>query len=77
MSFCLILRVTALCAAASLAAGAAAPRKPKALSSFDPQVKEVLAKMTLEEKIGQMMQPDQASVKSIEDISKYAFSGRC
>ena len=32
---------------------------PKALSSFDPQVKPILAQMTLDEKIGQMTQPEQ------------------
>ena len=36
----------------------AAP-KPKALSSYDAQVKELLSRMTLEEKIGQMTQADQ------------------
>ena len=32
---------------------------PKALSSYDPQVKPLLARMTLDEKIGQMTQPEQ------------------
>ena len=35
-----------------------AASRPKRLSSFDPQVKELLAKMTLDEKIGQMTQPE-------------------
>ncbi len=47
---------------------AAAPLKPKKLSSFDPQVKQLLAKMTLEEKVGQMTQPDQESLKDVADI---------
>jgi beta-glucosidase len=42
--------------------------KPKPLSSFDPQVKELLAKMTLEEKAGQMTQPDQEALKDVNDI---------
>ena len=42
--------------------------RPKRLSSFDPQVKELLAKMTLDEKIGQMMQPDQEALKDEADI---------
>jgi beta-glucosidase len=44
----------------------------KRLSSFDPQVKELLSKMTLEEKIGQMTQPEQGPVLSnAGDIQKY------
>ena len=57
----MITRV-ALIILASLSFGlflASAPPTPKPLSSFDPQVKALLAKMTLEEKIGQMTQQDQ------------------
>src|ERR1035438_1904527 len=43
------------------------PTPPK-LSSFDPQVKPLLARMTLEEKIGQMTQPDQQYVLDLSDI---------
>ena len=42
---------------------------PKPLSSYDAQVKPILAKMTLDEKIGQMTQPDQEYVKDLADIS--------
>src|SRR5579872_1715187 len=48
---------------------AAAQRKP--LSSFDPQVKALLARMTLDEKIGQMTQPDRSFIKDRSDIEKY------
>jgi len=41
---------------------------PKALSSFDPQVKPLLARMTLEEKIGQMTQPEQDGLKDPADL---------
>jgi beta-glucosidase len=45
---------------------------PKKLSSFDPQVKELLGKMTLEEKIGQMTQPEQDQVLGNPgDMQKY------
>ncbi len=54
---------------ASRPAVSAAPRKP--FSSFDPQVKPLLAKMTLEEKIGQMTQPDQSYIKDLSDIETY------
>jgi beta-glucosidase len=38
---------------------------------YDAPAKELLAKMTLEEKIGQMIQPDQSFLKAPEDIEKY------
>jgi beta-glucosidase len=45
---------------------------PKRLSSYDPQVKELLAKMTLDEKIGQMTQPEQGPVlQNVGDMQKY------
>jgi beta-glucosidase len=46
--------------------------KMKKLSSYDPQVKELLSKMTLEEKIGQMTQPEQDRVLANPgDMQKY------
>jgi beta-glucosidase len=54
---------------ASQASSAAPPSKP--LSSFDPQAKALLAQMTLDEKIGQMTQPDQESIKDLSDIEHY------
>jgi beta-glucosidase len=53
------------------APGKAAPAGQKKLSSWDPQVNEVLARMTLEEKIGQMTQPDQQFVKDVNDVDTY------
>jgi beta-glucosidase len=44
---------------------------PRALASYDPQVDELLGRMTLEEKIGQMTQPDQQYLKSIDDIEAF------
>ncbi len=45
---------------------------PKGLSSYDPQVKKLLKQMTLEEKIGQMVQPEQDQVlKNPGDMQKY------
>jgi beta-glucosidase len=44
----------------------------KRLSSYDPQAKELLSRMTLEEKIGQMIQPEQGPVLSnAGDMQKY------
>jgi beta-glucosidase len=45
-----------------------AQASPKALSSFDAQVKPLVARMTVDEKIGQMTQPEQEHVASNSDI---------
>ena len=50
---------------------AAAPEAPPPLSRFDPQIDEVLAKMTLDEKIGQMTQPDMSYLKDEAHITEY------
>jgi beta-glucosidase len=47
------------------------PAAPKSLSSYDRQVRELLAQMTLEEKIGQMTQAEQDALKDVNDIQKY------
>ena len=50
-----------------------AASQPRPLSSFDPQAKPLLAQMTLDEKIGQMTQPDQEFIKDLTDIETYSF----
>ncbi len=45
--------------------------KPKPLSSFDGQVQALLARMTLDEKIGQMIQLDQEFLSDPKDIETY------
>jgi len=45
--------------------------KPRPLSSYDGPVRELLAQMTLEEKIGQMIQLDQEFLQDPEDIKTY------
>ena len=69
------LALVAVCTAAVLASRHAtlAASTPRPLSSFDPQVKPLLARMTLEEKIGQMTQPDQDFIKDLSDIETYSF----
>jgi beta-glucosidase len=48
------------------------PPASKRLSSYDPQVRELLSKMTLDEKIGQMTQPEQDRVLANPgDMQKY------
>lgn len=49
----------------------AAAKKPQKLSDFDPQVRQLLAQLSLDQKIGQMTQPDQSFLKSMDDIEKY------
>src|SRR5579883_381823 len=46
---------------------------PKRFSSFDPQAKALLAQMTLEEKIGQMTEPEQDAIKDPTEIERYDF----
>jgi beta-glucosidase len=59
----------ALCAAiAACFFLSAAPPQAKPLSSYDPQVKPLLAQMTLDEKIGQMTQPDYGAIRDQSDI---------
>lgn len=41
------------------------------LAAYDAQAKELLARMTLEEKIGQMTQAEQASVEDLADVETY------
>jgi beta-glucosidase len=44
---------------------------PKSLSSYDGKVNDLLSKMTLEEKIGQMTQAEQDALKDVSDIENY------
>jgi beta-glucosidase len=57
------------CAVVTLSQIASAAPKP--LSFYDPQVKELLAQMTLEEKIGQMTQAEQDAIKDLNDVQTY------
>jgi beta-glucosidase len=59
----------ALCAAiAACLFLSAAPPQTKPLASYDSQVKQLLAQMTLDEKIGQMTQPDYGGIVDQADI---------
>jgi len=64
----LFIVIFAVCVGMHLLSAAAGP---KALSSYDGKVRGILAKMTLDEKIGQMTQPDQVFLKDVSDIQKY------
>ncbi len=51
----------------------AAASGAKRLSSRDPEVRALLARMTLKEKIGQMTQAEQHQLVDVEDIETYAL----
>ena len=61
--------------AAAAAAGGAlqAANTQKDLMTFDSSARTLLAKMTLEEKAGQMAQPDISFLRTPEDLAKYSI----
>jgi beta-glucosidase len=58
---------------AFLAAPPPADAPQRKFSSYDAQIKPLLARMTVEEKIGQMTQPDQDFIKDFSDIENLAL----
>jgi beta-glucosidase len=64
--------VTLILSSAILAGsqGMVSAQSQKALTKFDPQVRALVSQMTLEEKVGQMCQPDISAVKDPSDIEK-------
>ena len=68
-SYAFIAAVCVLLTGLSLACVSPASKR---LSSFDPQVAELLSKMTVDEKIGQMIQPELTAILSeLGDMQKY------
>ena len=63
--------MSGLLCAGLLSISCQAGSKPKSLASYDPQAKELLAKMTLDEKIGQMIQVDYPALRDFNDIDKF------
>ncbi|MGO9270299.1 MAG: glycoside hydrolase family 3 protein [Terriglobia bacterium] len=63
--------LAALALSASILRPSTPASKLKPLSAYDAQVQELMAKMTLDEKVGQMTQADEAAVKDIGDVRKY------
>ena len=47
--------------------------RPRHFAKFEGPARNLLNSLSLEEKIGQMTQPDQSFLKSIDDIEKYQF----
>ncbi|HEV8486279.1 MAG TPA: glycoside hydrolase family 3 N-terminal domain-containing protein [Blastocatellia bacterium] len=75
----LLVSVCALCINSRSTQRSVHTGTPKSLSSFDGRVHELLSRMTLEEKIGQMTQAEQSALKDQQDIERYflgsVFSG--
>ncbi len=46
---------------------------PAWLTAHDPEIRELVARMTLEEKAGQMTQPNIGALKDLSDITKYSL----
>jgi beta-glucosidase len=66
-----ILATLAVAAATATLASTAPPAAPKRLSSYDAEAKALLARMTLDEKIGQMTQAEQDKLADQRDIETY------
>src|ERR1044072_3161892 len=58
-------------ASALTAAATMLPAKASNLKVQDAKVRALLARMTLEEKVGQMMQAEQSGLKELSDIENY------
>src|ERR1017187_3149552 len=69
----LLCLVGAIAVPAFLAAPPPADAPQRKLSSYDAQIKPLLASMTLEEKVGQMTQPDQDFIKDLSDIENLSL----
>jgi beta-glucosidase len=48
-----------------------APARGRSLAGFDREVQALLSRMSVEEKVGQMVQAEQSGLKDISDIEKY------
>lgn len=67
----LLLALLVLAAGAAASTQMAPAMAPVKLSSFDTEVNALLAKMTLDEKVGQMTQPDQMFLTDPRDVETY------
>ena len=69
--FILLVFVYLACQISAITSGDITSAKPKSFSSYDSQVEPLLARMTLEEKIGQMTQAEHGGIKDIKDVETY------
>ncbi len=49
----------------------ARPPATKRFSAWDPQIRSLLARLSLDEKIGQMTQPDKNFIRNLDDLQTY------
>jgi beta-glucosidase len=63
--------LAALLAVASAPSGSAAVAAPRKLSAYDAPAKALLGTMTLDEKVGQMVQAEQDKIKDETDVETY------
>ena len=64
------IEASALAVAGSMVSSASVPNM-RSLKAHDGKARALLSRMTLEEKIGQMVQANQSSLKDISDVEKY------
>ena len=64
------IEASALTVAATFVSGSQRRSTPRGFRAFDAKAKELLSRMTVEEKVGQMLQVNQASLTDITDIEK-------
>ena len=57
--------------ALAAAGGMFSSTNARSLKAQDPKVRELLARMTLEEKIGQMIQTERSALKELSDVENY------
>src|ERR1700722_14371126 len=55
----------------SISSGATAQSRQQVFLAHDAQARQLVDRMTLDEKIGQMIQPDQGFLKNHADVQKY------
>jgi beta-glucosidase len=67
----LVRVVPAALVAATVTTAFAETPKPRPFSAYDAEAKALLARMTLDEKIGQMTQPEQHQLVDIKDVETY------
>src|SRR5262249_40961855 len=70
-AFVFSILLSGACATAQLSSSPTELRISNSFSSHDPSVQEMLSRMTLEEKIGQMTQAEVSALKNESDVEKY------
>ena len=56
---------------AMAALGVAGAAEDKRFSQFDPHARHLVSEMSVDEKLGQMTQPDQMYIQNLDDVDKF------